>query len=483
MARGTTSYYGRRYTIATPMTHLYMLCACIFCWIVGYVDSVGYPVYGEVTAPPLWNALCLILPGKLFTYLIGFLLMAGGAFLVHRVNYALMLIREKTLLPFLFYALLTSTNPDFFPLKSTSVGVFCLILALYQLFTSYHDPDATDKAYNASLIISIGSLLWIHILWFLPLFWLGMYNFRTLNIRTFVASLFGILTVYWFVFGWCVWEWDFTVFTIPFTSLFKIRFLAVLGTGIIDWIQIVLVAGLTIIASLNIVTHEYEDNLRTRQFLSFLIVMAIWSFGLFFIYEQSSEEFLEMACVPASILIALFFYGEPGEIYLLAVPFLGSYVYRIINDTYMEFLIAYGYIGVFIASFLAATILPFSSEVVLTGVLLAGSAYWPCMIAATLGNFLGGMSCYWLGMLGKVEWIEKYLKLDPVKLQKVQDWIKGKGSWMGFFVFLPGIGDFIAVALGFLRANIWVVAISMFLGKAIRYWVWMEFVYRVQSMF
>ena len=101
MARGTTSYYGRRYTIATPMTHLYMLCACIFCWIVGYVDSVGYPVYGEVTAPPLWNALCLVLPGKLFTYLIGFLLMAGGAFLVHRVNYALMLIREKTLLPFL----------------------------------------------------------------------------------------------------------------------------------------------------------------------------------------------------------------------------------------------------------------------------------------------------------------------------------------------------------------------------------------------
>lgn len=64
MARGTTSYYGRRYTIATPMTHLYMLCACIFCWIVGYVDSVGYPVYGEVTAPPLWNALCLVFSGK-----------------------------------------------------------------------------------------------------------------------------------------------------------------------------------------------------------------------------------------------------------------------------------------------------------------------------------------------------------------------------------------------------------------------------------
>jgi len=149
----------------------------------------------------------------------------------------------------------------------------------------------------------------------------------------------------------------------------------------------------------------------------------------------------------------------------------------------VEFLIEYGYIGVFLAAFLAATVLPFSSEVVLTGVLLAGASYWPCMIAATAGNFLGGMTCYWLGMLGKTEWIEKYLKMNPAKLQKVLDWVKNKGSWMAFFVFLPGIGDFIAVALGFLRGNVWVVAISMLAGKALRYWVWMELVFKVQEAF
>ena len=148
----------------------------------------------------------------------------------------------------------------------------------------------------------------------------------------------------------------------------------------------------------------------------------------------------------------------------------------------MEFLIEYSYIGVFIASFLAAPVLPFSREVVLTGVLLAGAGYWPCMISATIGNFLGGMSCYWLGKLGKIEWIEKYLKLDAKKLDKVQNWIKGKGSWMAFFVFLPGIGDFIAVALGYLRGNVWIVAISMFIGKALRYWIWMEFVYKIKDM-
>ncbi|MDR1525165.1 MAG: VTT domain-containing protein [Tannerella sp.] len=148
----------------------------------------------------------------------------------------------------------------------------------------------------------------------------------------------------------------------------------------------------------------------------------------------------------------------------------------------MEVLIEYSYAGVFIAAFLAATVLPFSSEVVLTGVLVGGASYWPCLVAATVGNFLGGMTCYWLGMLGKTEWIKKYLRLDINKLERVRIRIKDKGAWVGFFVFLPGIGDFIAVALGFMRADVRIVAISMFAGKALRYWVWMELVYKVQEI-
>jgi len=156
--------------------------------------------------------------------------------------------------------------------------------------------------------------------------------------------------------------------------------------------------------------------------------------------------------------------------------------WELVIENISEFLLDYGYIGVFIASFLAATILPFSSEIVLGGVIATGGAYWPCMIAATIGNFLGGMSCYWLGMLGKTEWIEKYLKMKPEKLQKIQEWLKGKGAWTAFFVFLPGVGDFIAVALGYLRANVWIVAISMFIGKAIRYWVVIEAMFKIQEL-
>ena len=310
---GLTSPYGQRYRIGTQATYGYLFVACLFCWLLGYFTSSGYPVYGEVTAPPLWNALCVRMPGKLGTYVIGLLLMLGGAFFVHRANYALMLIREKSYLPFLYYALFISTNPDFFPLKATSVGVFCLILALYQLFTSYHDAESVDKAYNAALLIGIGSLLWVYILWFLPLFWLGMYNFRSLSLRTFFASLIGTSTVYWFVLGWCVYAHDFSSFTLPFASLFKIRPLTLVGIDTVDLLQILLIAFLSIIASMNILTHEYEDNLRTRQFLSFLIMLLAWAFGQFFLYEQSSEEFLAIGCVPAAILTAHFFTVKRGK--------------------------------------------------------------------------------------------------------------------------------------------------------------------------
>lgn len=149
----------------------------------------------------------------------------------------------------------------------------------------------------------------------------------------------------------------------------------------------------------------------------------------------------------------------------------------------MEILIEYGYIGVFIAAFLAATILPFSSEVVLSGVLLTGASYALCITAATLGNWLGGMTCYWLGLLGKREWIIKYLKLKEEKLDRVTRWLQKKGAWMAFFVFLPGIGDFFAVALGLLRANIWAVAGFMLAGKLFRYLIWVKAVDWIISLF
>ncbi|MFA7105530.1 MAG: YqaA family protein [Dysgonamonadaceae bacterium] len=135
----------------------------------------------------------------------------------------------------------------------------------------------------------------------------------------------------------------------------------------------------------------------------------------------------------------------------------------------MEGLIEYGYWGLLIASFLAATVLPLGSEVVFSALIVAGLDVWTCIIFATIGNALGGLTCYFIGSLGKTEWVEKYLKIKREKIEKMQNWLKGKGAFMGFFAFVPGVGDLIIVALGFMHSNIWITTLSMTLGKFSRY--------------
>ena len=139
----------------------------------------------------------------------------------------------------------------------------------------------------------------------------------------------------------------------------------------------------------------------------------------------------------------------------------------------MTDLIGLGYLGLFIASFLAATVVPFSSEVVFSAMVFGGLNAWKCVFVATLGNWLGGMSCYYIGRLGKIEWIEKYLRIKKGKMEKFMGKLHRYGDWFAFFSFLPGVGDVIAVASGYFRCRWWIVALSMLLGKFVRYIVWM----------
>lgn len=132
-----------------------------------------------------------------------------------------------------------------------------------------------------------------------------------------------------------------------------------------------------------------------------------------------------------------------------------------------------GYLGLFIASFLAATVVPFSSEVVFSALVFGGLDAWTCVFVATAGNWIGGMSSYYVGRLGRIDWIEKYFRIKKEKIDRFMLKFHKYGDWFAFFSFLPGIGDIIAVASGFLRCRWWIVAISMMTGKFVRYIVWM----------
>ena len=87
-----------------------------------------------------------------------------------------------------------------------------------------------------------------------------------------------------------------------------------------------------------------------------------------------------------------------------------------------------GLLGLFIGTFLAATVVPFSSDALYIGILLTGISPVATLIVGTLGNWLGGVTTYFLGRLAKWEWVEKTFKVKPETLEKQHDRIKNTGS-------------------------------------------------------
>ncbi|MDC1321192.1 hypothetical protein N8261_04455 [Flavobacteriaceae bacterium] len=138
----------------------------------------------------------------------------------------------------------------------------------------------------------------------------------------------------------------------------------------------------------------------------------------------------------------------------------------------MEGFVEWGYLGLFIASFLGATLIPFSSELVFSLLIIKGYDFNLSLLVATTGNWLGGLSSYFLGRLGKWSTLEKYFRLKKEKIVKFKTNIDKWGSLLAFFCWLPVIGDPIAVGLGFFRTNYILVAMWMFIGKFIRYILW-----------
>jgi membrane protein YqaA with SNARE-associated domain len=126
--------------------------------------------------------------------------------------------------------------------------------------------------------------------------------------------------------------------------------------------------------------------------------------------------------------------------------------------------------GLFAAAFLAATVFPFQSELVLVGLLVAEPGHWPTLlVAASVGNTLGSVVNWVLG-----RWIERYrdrpwFPVKPRDYERVERWYARWGIWSLLFAWLPFGGDALTVVAGALRAPVLPFIVLVAIGKTARY--------------
>jgi len=131
-----------------------------------------------------------------------------------------------------------------------------------------------------------------------------------------------------------------------------------------------------------------------------------------------------------------------------------------------------GLLGLFIGCFLAATVVPFSSDALYIAVLIAIKQPVECLIVGTIGNWLGGATTYWLGRLAKWEWLEKTFKVKEETLKKQKVKIDKYGVWLALLSWVPVVGDVIALSLGFYKTPAVWTLILLLVGKFARFAIW-----------
>lgn len=135
----------------------------------------------------------------------------------------------------------------------------------------------------------------------------------------------------------------------------------------------------------------------------------------------------------------------------------------------MEYFTELGYIGLFVAAFLAATILPLSSEIVLSGLLLSGFNPITLVLLATTGNVLGSVTNYALGYWASADINRRWLKLSEDAFVQAERRFKKYGLLCLLFAWVPIIGDPLTVIAGVLRVHpFWFVTLVT-IGKLLRY--------------
>lgn len=131
-------------------------------------------------------------------------------------------------------------------------------------------------------------------------------------------------------------------------------------------------------------------------------------------------------------------------------------------------LLAFG--GLFLFSFAAATILPFPSESVLVGLLLADYSPWLLLLVASVGNVLGSIVNWLLGRaIDRYGSTHRWFSEKAGTLDRARAWYHRYGRWSLLLSWVPVIGDPLTIVAGLLRERLEVFVLLVALSKIGRY--------------
>ena len=195
-----------------------------------------------------------------------------------------------------------------FPSTSGAIMAPLVIGSMVSLFVGYQDKQAAKPSYYAFLLLGLASLTFVHILFFVPLIWLLMaFLLQCFSWRTWVASILGLLTPYWFGCCWWAWQQDFTFLLNHFMALGDLA--RPLDFSLLTVPQIVSLAVVMLFAVIGIVHYlrkYHDDKIRIRLIYDVFIWTDLTAALFLVLQPQHYDCLMRMMVINTAPLIGHF---------------------------------------------------------------------------------------------------------------------------------------------------------------------------------
>lgn len=206
------------------------------------------------------------------------------------------------------YFLLVTVCPGMHLLYIGDIVALGSLISIYFLFKSYQQAQAAGYLFYSFFFIGAGSILFPQLTILSVLWLLEAYRFQSLTPRSFCGALLGWMLPYWMLFGHAFFYNEMELFYRPFNQLlafgevFHLPILQPWELAILGYLLVMF-----IVSAVHCIAAGFEDKIRTRAYLQFLIDLTLFLFLLIALQPIYCSALLPLLIISSSILIGHFF--------------------------------------------------------------------------------------------------------------------------------------------------------------------------------
>lgn len=222
-----------------------------------------------------------------------FVLLALSSFLMMELNNANALIRIYSRMVSCSFLVLASMSHFLFADIQCGIVQACFVAFYLFLFSAYQETSSVGRVFYAFLMLGIISMMFVQILYFIPVVWVLMCtNIMVGGVRVFASSVLGIVLPYWFLGGYFLYLGKLSTLAQHFVELTQFGSMEKwLNMPLNQILTIFMVASLAILGIIHFRINNYKDKIRTRMLFEFFSVMILFTL-VFMILQPEHIPFL-----------------------------------------------------------------------------------------------------------------------------------------------------------------------------------------------